>query len=326
MTNSAPRILIIRFSSIGDIVLTTPVVRCLKRQLGAEIHYLTKRAYQSLLDHNPFIDHIHTLESTLQKTLAQLKAHSFDYVIDLHSNLRSWRLRLQLGGRHRAFHKINLAKWLKVNLKMDFLPNTHIVDRYLATVTYLGVHNDGEGLDAFYPQDLPSPIAFDDYIVLAIGAAHATKRLPLHKLIELCTQLRTQVVLIGGPTDQGTAAEIEKACPKAKNLVGKISLTESTQIIDRAKLVITHDTGMMHIAAALQKPIISIWGNTIPTFGMYPYYPRQHNIANRIFEVEGLSCRPCSKIGFDKCPKGHFRCMENQDMAAVVDQVDSLHP
>jgi ADP-heptose:LPS heptosyltransferase len=315
------KILIIRFSSIGDIVLTTPVVRCLKNQLPqAEIHYLTKSQFVPLLQHNPYITQIHQLQESILATVKSLKKYHFDCIIDLHHNLRTFIIKSALQTHTYSFNKLNMEKWLMVNLKYNILPDTHIVERYLQTATPLGVDNDGAGLDFFFPPDFDTtftklPLSF---IAIAIGGQHHTKKLPTHKLIELCKKINLPIILLGGNDDASIGKTIVDSCGKhITNYCGELSIHQSAYVISKAQQVITHDTGLMHIAAALQKPIISIWGNTIPAFGMTAYYG-ENKIRNSKFEIKNLPCRPCSKIGFNKCPKNHFKCMELQDISAIA--------
>jgi ADP-heptose:LPS heptosyltransferase len=316
------KILIIRFSSIGDIVLTTPVIRCLKQQLkGAEIHYLTKKSFESILKSNPYIDKLHLLDEKLSITLGELEQENFDYIIDLHHNLRTSLIKLRLNVKASSFRKLNFKKFLLVNFKINTLPDKHIVDRYLDTVSFLGVKNDGLGLDYFfngsYKLDELLPPSHQNYVGLVIGAQHATKRLPDNKLIEICKTLNQPLVLLGGKEDALRGEEIRAACGDyVFNGCGKYSLDESAFLVKNAKNIISHDTGLMHIAAAFNKPIVSVWGNTVPEFGMYPYKVNAHTI----MEVEGLKCRPCSKIGYSKCPLGHFKCMNDQDIRAVISE------
>jgi len=314
-----PKVLILRFSSIGDIVLTTPVVRTLKEQLpGAEIHYCTKSQFRILFEHNPYIDKIFYLEKSLTLLIQELQKEDYDYIIDLHNNLRTSIIKWKLGKKSFTFNKLNLQKWLLVNLKINRLPSVHIVDRYMATVGPLGVTNDGKGLDYFIPaKDEVSLSNYElepnKYIAFAIGAQHATKRLPLKKLIEACRAQTLPVVLLGGKEDTQTGDLVVEACQnlpfKVLNLSGKLSLNQSAYFLRQSRFVISHDTGLMHIAAAFKKEIYSVWGNTVPEFGMYPYLTDYHIIENTT-----LSCRPCSKIGHKKCPKGHFKCMNDLDL------------
>lgn len=323
------KILVIRFSSIGDIVLTSPVIRCLKLQLPeAEIHFLTKQEFKSVVEHNPYIDALHFLKESWSDLLLELKAKSFDLIIDLHHNLRTSRIKRKLGIKAFSFPKLNIEKWIYTNFKINFLPELHIVDRYIQTVHSLGVKNDGKGLDYYLAEserlqvdDLPfSHLA--GYIAVVIGAAHATKRMPVTLLKELCVQIDHPIILLGGKEDQLRGEEIaETDRIKIFNACGKFPLHKSADAVRKAKLVITHDTGLMHIAAAFKKPIVSIWGNTVPAFGMYPYYGEK-KVPNIIFEVKDLSCRPCSKIGGDQCPKGHFKCMQMQHPALIASNVN----
>lgn len=322
------KVLIIRFSSIGDIVLTTPVIRCLKQQLDAEVHFLTKQSFRTVLTANPYVDKLITIQKEVTEVIEDLRSEKYDYIIDLHHNLRSWRLKRALGAKSYSFDKINGRKWLMVNFKINWLPNTHIVDRYLKTVRPLGVINDGKGLDYFIPTEdeldisnlttliassHPSILPPTPYIAFVIGAAHATKRLPVEKIISICQKIKQPIVLLGGPDDAAHGQEIAKAAgAHVLNACGKLTLNQSASLVRQASKVITHDTGLMHIAAAFQKKIISIWGNTIPEFGMYPYYPEGID-GNKVLEVKGLRCRPCSKIGYDQCPKGHFKCMREME-------------
>ncbi len=311
------KFLVIRFSSIGDIVLTTPVVRCLKQQVAtAEIHYLTKSSFRSILEPNPYIDKLHFLENDLDQTIAELQQEDFDYVIDLHHNVRTWKVKKALKKKSFSFPKLNVEKWLLTALRINRLPDIHIVDRYLDTVRSFGVKNDGKGLDYFIPedqkvqdQDIPAS-HHAGYFGVVIGAALNTKKLPVEKLKSLCEQIKHPIMLLGGKEDSANGEIIASSDPiKIYNACGKFSLHESADLVRRAKLIITHDTGLMHIAAAFNKPIISIWGNTIPAFGMTAYYSNKQAKDTR-FEINNLRCRPCSKIGYDKCPKGHFKCMQ----------------
>lgn len=318
------KILLIRFSSIGDIVLTTPIIRCLKKQMpaGTEIHYLTKPSFEALLNKNPNIDKLWLLKNKESETIAQLRSENFNRIIDLHKNLRTLRIKFSLGVKSYSFNKLNFKKFLLTQYKVNKLPAIHIVDRYFEAVKELKIINDGEGLDYFDPEipvDLSASFMHDQpFLAMAIGGQHFTKRMPEQKLKEIISGLQTKIVLIGGKEDLGVADLLEKEFPaKVLNLVGKLSLHQSAGVVKMSKALITHDTGMMHIAAALKRKILVIWGNTVPEFGMYPYYGNQP-IPYYNFEVQGLSCRPCSKIGYKVCPKGHFKCMNLQNVNEII--------
>lgn len=319
------KILIIRFSSIGDIVLTSPVIRACKQQAGAEVHFLTKRAFAPTVEHNPYIDRLWTIEKEVTEVLPGLREEGFTAILDLHNNLRSWRTTAALWPvRSYRFRKLNWRKWLLTRFKIDRLPAVHIVDRYLATGAALGLQNDGQGLDYFLaPQEEVSPgrrfaALQQGYVAFVTGAAHATKRLPEEQIIDICRRLPYPVALLGGPEEREQGERIASAAGKhVVNTCGQLRLNESASLVRQAAVVLTHDTGLMHIAAAFGRPIVSVWGNTVPAFGMYPYYPAGAADAGSVIEVEGLECRPCSKIGFAACPLGHFRCMREIDPALV---------
>jgi ADP-heptose:LPS heptosyltransferase len=311
------KVLIVRFSSIGDVVLTTPVPRCLKSQLeNVEVHYATKEQYKSIIETNPYVDKVHSLGENLAELIADLKKEKYDFILDLHNNLRTRVLKWKLGVPSRSFNKLNIEKWLMVNFKINKLPDVHIVDRYLETATHLGVKNDTLGLDYFIPEKDEVPWDWfpethrSGFVAYAIGAQHETKKLPVDRMIELCRKIDRPIVLLGGKEDveNGEKVRLEFDNKNSRTIIfnacGKFNLNQSADIVRKSLFIFSHDTGLMHIAAALKKEVFSIWGNTIPAFGMYPYRTTYHSLENK-----NLDCRPCSKIGYQKCPKGHFKCM-----------------
>ncbi|MDL2262902.1 glycosyltransferase family 9 protein [Bacteroidales bacterium OttesenSCG-928-I21] len=327
LTNKSSQIkfLIIRFSSIGDIVLTTPVVRCLKQQVkGAVVHYLTKPEYAQILAQNPYIDKIHSLQE-YAKTIDELKNERFDYIIDLHKSLRSLRFKNKLKILDFSFPKLNKEKILITKFKINKLPDVHIVDRYFEAVKLFDVRNDNRGLDFFVGKNNEIKIQHEfseigeKFVVFAIGGQHETKKLPASKIIEICSKINYPILLLGGKDDEATGNMIANQTTKVYNFCGKYNLQQSASILSQAKVVLTHDTGLMHIAAALKKNVISIWGNTIPQFGMYPYLAGKKS---KLFEINDLKCRPCSKIGYGKCPKKHFKCMNLQDADKISSYVN----
>jgi heptosyltransferase-2 len=292
-------------------------MRCLKHQFpDYKIHYATKERFKSLLINNPYIDQLHVLKESSSELISELKKEKFDLILDLHNNIRTANIWSQLRVKRFKVDKINWEKWLMVNLKINILPYQHIVDRYIETGASLGLTNDGRGLDYFIPNTcsierfkLP-----ERYVVYAIGGQHETKKLPLKKQKELLSKIPLPVILIGGKEDETRGGELSASLSHVHNLCGKMSIDESAKTIEGGEKLYTHDTGMMHIGAALKRPIVSIWGNTIPEFGMYPYYPETYDSKDsQMLEIKDLQCRPCSKIGFKECPKGHFDCMNAID-------------
>lgn len=317
------KILVIRFSSIGDIVLTSPVIRCLKNQIAdAEIHFLTKEPYAEIVENNPNISKVFTIKAYTDEVIALLKAEQYDYIIDLHDNIRSRQVSAALKSKTFRYNKQRFRRFLLIRFKIDAL-HTHVVDRYFEAVSPLQVINDGNGLDFFIPEKghlgaekLPfTHIA--GYCVIAIGTKHFTKTIPLQKLEELCQKISIPIILLGDMHDAYNGTQLEKIDNfKIYNACGKFSITQSASVIQRAKFVITGDTGMMHIAAALNKRIISIWGGTDKRLGFYPY--QNSSVNSVLIENTMLKCRPCSKHGLSACPKGHFNCMNQLDMQKVI--------
>lgn len=321
------KILLIRFSSIGDIVLTTPIVRCIKQQLPeVELHVLTKSSFRSIYAANPNIDKVFELHGNMKELISQLRKERYDFVVDLHKNWRSLRVRMALHCPSSSFPKLDFRKFLYTKLKIGKLPQVHIVDRYFRAVEKLGVQNDGQGLDFFFNEgdvmhyeDLPESF-HDGFVAIVIGGQHATKILPEDKVVEVCDALDYPVILVGGPEDAARGERIkEKVGTYVGNSCGTLTLGQSASLLGLADAVITNDTGMMHIAAALRKPIVSVWGNTVPEFGMYPYLPQGMKPAV-IIENKGLKCRPCDKLGYAKCPKGHFNCMNSLDAVEIAEK------
>ena len=320
------KILVIRFSSIGDIVLTTPLLRCIKDQLSrSEIHFLTKKQFAPVLEANPYIDKLWLYDHNFRDLIPEIKSQGIEFIADLHNNYRSNFVKKQFSAPSATFPKLNVKKWILVNLKINLLPGLHIVDRYFESLELLKINNDGKGLDYFIPakdeipvQTLPGEF-HNGYIAFVIGGKHNTKILPPDKAALIIDRLTKPVILLGGKEDEENAAVIMKSCKnKPLNAVGQNNISQSASLIRQSEKVITNDTGLMHIAAALKKPIFSLWGSTVPAFGMTPYLPENEQHLSEIFEVKGLSCRPCSKLGFEKCPKKHFRCMNDHDFDSIV--------
>ncbi len=324
------KFLIIRLSSIGDIVLTTPVVRCLKRQVEeAEVHFLVKKQFQEVVSVNPYIDSIHLFEGNLRQTIKNLRKENYHYIIDLHHSLRSAIIKRRIDALSFTFRKMNFRKWLLVRFHLNLLPDLHIVDRYLETVALFDVVNDGKGLDYFIPAEGEVPLDRlpknfrNGYVALVVGAKHATKRMTTDMIVALCRLIPFPVLLLGGAGEKDEGEQIAvDAGRQVWNGCGKYSIAQSASLVRQARIVVTHDTGMMHIAAAFHKIIISIWGNTVPEFGMSPYMPDPRSM---IVEVKNLSCRPCSRIGFERCPRKHFRCILQIPLNDIAQKISELY-
>lgn len=319
------KILVVRFSSIGDVVLTTPVVRCLKEQLkNVELHYITKKVFKSVLEQNPFIDRIITIDKSVDEVIDVLKQEQYDYVVDLHNNIRTLRLKRALKVKSSAFPKKNFSKLLLTTFKINRMPKVHVVDRYFEAVKALGVQNDLKPCDFYLSEsDVVDLTAYNltekNFIAVAMGAQFATKQMPVSLMAEVLGRIEQPIVLLGGPTDLERAAALSALLENKQvlDLCGKCSLRQSAFMTKTCSKLLTGDTGLMHIASCFETPIVSVWGNTVPDFGMYTYAPQNKSLYS-IHEVSGLSCRPCSKIGYKECPKKHFNCMNLQNAELIA--------
>jgi ADP-heptose:LPS heptosyltransferase len=319
------KILVIRFSSIGDIIYTTPVVRCLKKQLpDAEIHFLTKPDFKFIYENSPYVDKLLFLKPTLFETVKELKGEHYDYVIDLHNNVRTTVIKLNLHVRSSTYKKQRLRKWLSLKFNMELVPKVHLVDRYMETVNFLGVVNDGQPIDYFLKAEhhiaalLPASHQAG-FVAFVIGATHFTKRMPNEKIISICQKINYPVVVLGGEDVKANGTEVASAAQNVFNACGVLTLDESVFVVSKAKSVIGFDTGLTHIAEAFQNPIVSVWGGTAPgLLGVQPYQVKDALVA----EID-LPCRPCSKFGLEKCPLGHFKCMNDMPENLITDFVNN---
>jgi ADP-heptose:LPS heptosyltransferase len=302
------------------------VVRCLKTQYpGAEVHFLTKKRNADLLQANPYIDKIQLYDGSIFHLISDLKAEKYDYIIDLHNNLRSMEVKFGLNAQSYSFNKLNFRKLLFTRFGINTMPDKHIVDRAMETLRSFNIVNDGKGLDYFIPdgdefpqEELPENFR-SGYIALVLAGTYTTKKMPVAKYRNLIFGSNVPFVLLGGKSERLLASEIlDWNTGNVVDFTGKLRINQSASLVKKARLVISNDTGLMHIAAAFRKKILSVWGNTSPEFGMYPYLPGE---GSEMIEVKGLACRPCSKLGYRKCPKKHFRCMNDIQEDMIIDWV-----
>lgn len=323
------KILIYRLSSIGDIVLTTPIIRCLRSQYpDAVIHYITRTRFAETLQNNPYLDQLILVDKSPREVLSQLRAEKYDYIIDLHKNIRSLFLRVLLyRARSSSFPKVNISKWLLVNFKWNILPKKHIVDRYFYALRKLKTQNDSQGLDWCFPDEtVEIPFIPDSpFIAISLSGNYYTKCYPPDQIINVMKMINLPFVLLGGKDQKETSDWICKnTTSSVVNLCGQLSLMQSALVIQKSAVCVANDTGLMHITAALKKPLVSIWGNTVTDFGMYPYYPDSCKNHFHIIENKSINCRPCSKLGYKKCPKDHFYCMRKIDPVWIKNSIESL--
>lgn len=329
-------ILVIRFSSAGDIILTSLFVRALRKKFpDARIDYLTKSEYVPLMENSPYIDRLLSIESGwglrdlvhFKSELIRENGDDYDIVFDLHSSLRSRYMRAALGRETEVFRKPTAKKLLLVKRKINRLrPILPIPERYLAVGKRHGLENDGEGLDLFLGNTY-SPITPVDgrrTIGIAPGARHATKQWMPESYAALGTMLageyNARIVLFGSEMERGLCGDIARGIGgDAINLAGHTTILETAAAMDICDVMIANDSALAHVAAARKRPLVMIFGSTVLEFGFGPYGTR-----SSVAQVEGLYCRPCTTIGRESCPEAHFRCMREITVVEVMKLVEKV--
>jgi len=323
------RVLIVRFSSIGDVLLTTPLVRALRRRHpDAELVFVTKRAMFPLVSDNPHLTLVAALEpgEGVTHLAGRLRALAPTHGLDLHGSLRSVALRALVRARWAGYRKRKLARTLLVATKVDaYGTPTPVPERYFEAARRLDVNPDG-GAPEFHlgpaARDRVASwleergLATAPLVALAPGAAHATKRWAVRHWIELIDRLGAQglqPVVLGGPGDRGIAQQLP-----APSAAGEFSLQETGALLARSRVVVSGDTGVMHMATGVGAPVVALFGPTVEQFGFFPYRA-PHTVLQH-----DLACRPCSSMGSARCPHGHHRCLESIAAAAVAGAVQQL--
>ena len=307
------KILVIRLSSIGDIVLTSPVLRSIKNQTNAKIDYLTKEKYVHVIKNNLYVQNVFTIKNILD----DFESKNYDLIIDLQKNFKSFFLSLllkKMNTKYVSYNKKNIKKWLLVNCKKNFIEKEHLVDRYFYRLKKYNILNDNKGLDYIIPSNVnknhfSKKLPFDNtFIAWVLGGTYEHKKLSEVHIENVCAQISVPIVFLGGELEKVTGDKICNNLQRSNiyNLCGAVSLDESAYVLKNASMVLTNDTGLMHIAAAFKKKIISFWGCTKPSLGMYPYQPHPKSIQ----VVTTSSIFPCSKLG-NKCRQYEKGCINN---------------
>ena len=317
------KILVIRLSSLGDVLLATPVVRCLKSQIDdCQVHFLTKASNAALLKDSPYIDRLILWNGDTRETIRTMVDEEYDYVVDLHNRRRTRYIRRSITGRKLVYKKESWRKLLYILTRIDLLHGRHVVDRYMDTLEPLGIRNDGGGLDVFVSKEIDMTLEKPKgrYVVVACGAQHGTKRIPPERLYELVGMINREVILVGDEADRLRIVESGVGFGEGvRNMCGRTKIEELVALIQDADLVITPDSMTMHMAAALKRPVVAIWGATTPKFGFSAYCTTHVD-----YEREHLWCHPCSRTGFEHCPLGHFRCMNGHDWRSIAEKVNQI--
>lgn len=338
-------ILIIRFSSIGDVLLATPLIRILREKFpDASIDFIVRREYAELLQHNPYISHLIVFDSSegfegLRKLKNELKHASYDIVLDIHNSIRSRYLRKCLRVPVRTIHKRILQRFLLIHFKWNFYNGiVPVAERYLEAASFLEIENDGKGLDIFIPQEIIARVEArlrenlknrNFVIGICPTARHKTKEWLPDRFIALALRLHKDTnaafLVFGGIEDRDYCSaivdRINAECndTAAINYAGRFSLLETASAMERCAIVVTNDSGLMHVAAAMKRKIVAIFGSTVEEFGFFPYGTRAI-----VVEQKEVRCRPCSHIGKEACPKKHFRCMNEITVDEVYNACKTL--
>ncbi|PYO81215.1 MAG: hypothetical protein DMD65_13210 [Gemmatimonadetes bacterium] len=332
-------VLLVRFSSIGDILLTTPLVRALaRRHPEAKLVYVTKRALAPLVSDNPHLADVVTLapDEPVRHLARRLRACGPTHGLDLHGSLRSAALRLLVRCRWAGYRKRKLARTLLISTKLDtYRGRVPVAERYFEAARGLDTRPDGGPPEFFLGQGATERVAQwlaargladgqggagGALAALAPGAAHATKRWPVAYWSALAERLRTagyRSVVVGGPEDRGLAQQLV-AGGAAASAAGEFSLQETGALLARSRVVVSGDTGVMHMATGVGAPVVALFGPTVEQFGFFPYR------APAVVLQRQLDCRPCSATGTATCPLGHHRCLADIAPADVVAAVERL--
>lgn len=309
ISNITNRVLIIRFSSLGDVLLTTPLIRSIKNRFpNLKIDFLVRDEYLDLLKLNPYLNKIYIIKRDQEFDINILIKNNYDIAIDLQNNYRSSKLLRKIKAKKLKYKKNNLLKFLLVNFKINFLKETKTVpERYASVIPNFTL--DNQGLDLFLPENIKSSLDKNKkFIAFAPGSRHFTKMWKEEYFIKLGNMIQKEnytVVLLGGESDKEICENISDGIESSINLSNDNNLFQLCADLKMCSALVCNDSGLMHVGAALQIPLVTIFGSTVKEFGFTPY-----NCKSIIIENNDLSCRPCSHIGRNSCPKKHFLCME----------------
>ena len=329
--DTSTKTLVIRFSSIGDIVLSTPLLRVLRtRYPNGQIDYVTRAEYAELVKSNQNLNHTYEFDASegfegLRILKKKIKDQRYDLIVDIHDSLRSKYLRSLHGPQVAVVNKRVMQRSMLVNFKKNVYKEViPVADRYIEAVKDLGIINDGKGLELHIPDETLFGVSgklatlklnqYEKVIGLCPGARHFTKRWPPERFARVgaaCAQKAgSKILLFGGTEDETICNQIcldinsQAGSERASSFCGHLGLLETAAAMQYCDVVITNDTGLMHIATAMHRKIIAIFGSTVREFGFFPHDPEAV-----VLEETGLDCRPCSHIGRSKCPEKHFKCM-----------------
>jgi len=316
--------LIINFGTASEVLLSTPLIRCIKNQIeGAEIDFLTTATNAPFVQRNPNIDNVLIFSNKIKETAKEINYNFYDYLIDLHSGFRSKQLTRRVHAASFSIKNYSFDIWKHINFGIVPKHIPHFIERSFATVSVFDVENDQKGVDFFLNTEIDKPSIPDSYILLAIQAKNATRKLPAEKVLELCRKLNHKIVITHNAEDIQTTEYLKnKLGEKIINWSENTDIQQIAYLISQSKLVISYDSEIMHLATAFEKITISIWGNTVSIWGNAAFNAAKHT---KQFEVEQLKCRPCTKNAFLYCPKKHFKCMNEMNIDAIANYINELN-
>ncbi|HLP15959.1 MAG TPA: glycosyltransferase family 9 protein [Bacteroidota bacterium] len=339
---------VFRLSSIGDIVLTSPLLRVLRNAIGpkARLDFVVRKEFADLVRSNHHLSVVHEYDPAtgwkgLRELNATLRRERYDLAVDLHDSLRTKYLRACCGARETTVvNKRQYERWQLVHRKRNIYTGIIPVPlRYLETISKFGIGDDGRGLELFVPDSVQSAVSgkmaaaqlhrFECVIGICPGAKHFTKRWQREKYAELgvraARERGAKILLFGGPAERDDCAYVAdsirtQVCPDCvEDHSGVLSLLETAAAFDFCDVVVTNDSGLMHIAASRQKKIVALFGSTVLEFGFGPF-----GTEAEVIERKGLECRPCTHIGRASCPLGHFKCMTDIGVDEVAASVSAM--
>lgn len=335
------KILVFRLSSIGDIVLTTALLRCLRNTFpDAQIDFVVKKQFADILRCVPFVSNVIELDSKkgFSELLAirnHLKNEQYDVALDIHKNWRSLFVCNTIGAKQVFwFNKHVFRRWVLTTFHKDIYKEVRPVYlRFIDAAKQIGVAPDGKYTELFVPEQLgksmkdifaQANISFEKRIIaLCPGASFSNKQWQVEKFQQLAKRVvldfDAQVILLGGKKESEMCETIANESG-AVSFAGKFDLSQSIAALSMVSLTVANDTGMLHVSEALGVPVVGIYGPTARQFGYFPILPQ-----SKVAQVDNLPCRPCTKMGMNHCPKKHFSCMNDISVEMVLALIHGIN-
>jgi heptosyltransferase-2 len=338
MNEKRPKILLIRFSSLGDLVILTALIEALADAFpGLELHLATKEIYSELFEGNPSLYRLHTLKEGsgfggLLRLRKELASDSFDIMIDAHNVIRSNFLYRTLdAGRKVQLSKDQMTKlsMIRGSVSASEVETVTLRERYLSLLGGLGAEESGAMPRIITPHEAEKTaegfvarwgLAGAPLVALAPGARWETKRWPERNFSEVARRLAeegTGVVLVGDEPEKGLCSRISSETG-AVDACGILSIMETAALLRMADLLVTNDSAPLHIAEACGTPVVGIYGPTVRQFGYFPLLPES------IALESDVDCRPCSRNGSRECRLESRQCLESISPDLVLESVSRI--